>query len=818
MNKGNEEEAVPDVGEAFSENSRQLTDSGLDSLVENDAPSHEEPVVPVAIRIGDYEVISELGRGGMGVVYKARQCSLNRIVAIKMILVTKFASEVHRLRFFREAELVASLNHPNIVAIHEIGEYEGQPFYSMDFIEGSSLKGLVQENPLPWAEAARFAQLIAQAMQVAHDHGVIHRDLKPQNILVDRLRKPHVADFGLAHDLNTDSGLTMSQDLLGTPNYMPPEQSGVNGTVGPATDVYAIGAVLYDMLTTLPPIFGGNLSEILDKVRNKDPIAPRLINPSVPRDLNTVCLKCLQKDPGRRYQTANELADELDRVLHDLPIKAKPISPAERGWRWCKRNRHLASVIAGSATIIVLGTVFAFIEVNREKNHALKAEKQAELEKNQVEQANAAIVAKNKELETALDEITHQKGVIYTAVKSDAQRDIVQANGLFRELHLAEAQAAANKIVSSAPNLPDGWYLHGQLALVQGDLSSARQDLQKAADLSPDGLDATGLALLALVNQYALTAQQSPGGKLTARDALNLLHDLRGKQEYFAFVEAQKQARDLLLQAIRSALAMDNGSKFADAGHAGVSEEGGEIILTLKDIPNDPDLSGMRQFPVFTVVHIENTGISSLAPLAGMQLARVEVIGSPVANLDALKGMPLTSLTLKNTKVSDLAPLRDAPLNSITLDGVPFPSGELLARWPLDNLQIAGVPLPDHFTVPQRLHSLGLARTGLGDLQLVASCSLDSLDVSGNPGLSSLDPLRGMTTLRELDLSDTKVTDLEPLAGLKLENLSLRNTPVDQISCLPSMPLQVLDLRGCTIHDLDKLTKVPPKFYPPQSQ
>jgi serine/threonine protein kinase len=823
MNMANEEEPIPSVSETPGEDLRRMLELGLDATIDDD-PVETGQAIPQLMRIGDYELMEELGRGGMGVVYKARQCSLNRVVALKMILAANFSSNVQRLRFIREAELIASLRHPNIIAIHEIGEFEGQPYYSMDFIEGTSLKELLKDNALAWSEAARFAQVIAQAMQFAHEHGVIHRDLKPHNILVDHLRELHVADFGLARDLNNDYSLTMTGAMVGTPNYMSPEQSSGSGEILPSADVFAIGAILYEMLTALMPFRGGSLSEVLENVRSIDPIAPRLVNPLIPRDLNTVCLKCLQKEPGRRYLTAGELADDLDRVLRDIPIEAKPISSIERGWRWCKRNRNLASVISGSATIIVLGTVTAFIVLNQERIQAQQAElkakqaqKVAESERNQVEQANADTVAKNKELQTALDEITHQKGVIDSAAKTDTERDLTQAVGLFHDLRLADAQVIADKIIAAHPDLPGAWYLSGQLALAQGNVSAAAGDLKKAAELSPGGLDASGLTLAALVNRYAATRKLTPDGKLTGRDMLDLLRDLQGKEEYFACVEGQQEARHLLLQSIRSGLAIDSTAKLADADRISISQEGDDVILTLKDIPNDLDLSSIKKFSIITALHLENTGISNLA-LAGMPLSRLEVINSPVSSLEALKGMPLQDLTLKGTQVKDLTPLQEAPLHSLTLDGVPFPPETLLQHWPLDSLQISGTSIPAHFVVPEGVRSLGLARTGLTDLQFVASSSLQSLDVSGNRDLSNLEPLRGLTTLRQLDLSDTGVGSILPLADLNLVSLSLRNTFVGQIACLKNMPLQELDLSGCLILDVSALPKLPPKYFPPKSR
>jgi len=712
----NEEEFVPDVNKAPDGDPGGPVEFGLDNEAGDEAPDKTPRVAPSIMRIGDYEVIRELGRGGMGIVYKARQRSLHRIVALKMILVTKFASEVERLRFFQEAEVIASLSHPNIVSIHEIGEHEGQPFFSMDFIEGTSLKDLVQTNPLPWSEAARFALLIAQAMEVAHAHGVIHRDLKPQNILVDSLRNPHVVDFGLARNLNADSGLTMTGAYIGTPNYMSPEQSSGTAPVFPSTDVYAIGGILYEMLTTLPPFISGNLSELLDKVKTKDPLAPKLINPSIPRDLNTVCLKCLQKDPERRYQSAAELAEELNCVLRDIPIKAKPVGAIERGWRWCKRNRALASVITGATAIILLGTTTAFIVLSQEIIQANTAVAQAN-------QANQDVKNENKELETVLAEMTHANGTV--TAKRDAEQDLVQAIQLFHELHLSEAQAAADQVVAAQPSLPGGWYLRGQLALVQENLPVALKDLQIAARAAkPNGLDPTGQALLALVNQYALKAQQMPDGKLGARDALDLLRNLQGSDEYFALVAAQQKTWVLLLQSISTALDFDSKAQFAGPDHVSIASQGNEVILTLRDIPDDPDLSAIRNFPIFTILHIENTNISYLGPFTGMQLSQVDLIRSPITSLDALKGMHLHSLTLKGTRVQDLTPLRGMNV----------------------------------------LRRLDLSDTGVSNLVPLAGLNLESLSLR-NTAVKQIACLKGMP-LQELDLRGCKILDLNKFTKL----------------------------------------------------
>jgi len=247
----------------------------------------------------------------MGVVYRARQTNLNRVVALKMILGGQLAGPEDVRRFRQEAEAAAQLKHPNIVAIHEVGERDGQHYFSMDFIEGQTLRQLTRDNPLPAQRAAAYLKTIAEAVQYAHERGVVHRDLKPSNVLIDAADQPHVTDFGLAKRIDAEGELTMSGDAMGTPGYMPPEQAaGRSKTVGPLADVYALGAVLYDLLTGGPPFRAATPLETMAQVVNKEPVAPRLLNAGVPRDLETICLKCLEKEPSRRYTSAQALAEE----------------------------------------------------------------------------------------------------------------------------------------------------------------------------------------------------------------------------------------------------------------------------------------------------------------------------------------------------------------------------------------------------------------------------------------------------------------------------------------------------------------------------
>ncbi|MBI3415424.1 MAG: protein kinase [Verrucomicrobia bacterium] len=324
---------------------------------------------------GDYELLEEIARGGMGIVYKARQRSLNRLVALKMILAGQFASKQIAQRFKSEAGAAAILQHPNIVAVHDVGVHEGQHFFSMDFVEGQNLTQLVGNRPLPAQHAARYLKQIAEAIHYAHQQGILHRDLKPSNVLIDAASdQPRVTDFGLAKRLDGESSITMTGQVLGSPNFMPPEQaSGTRGKVGRHSDVYGLGGILYFLLTARPPFQGETLEATLHAALHVEPIAPRLLNASVPRDLETICLKCLEKEPAKRYASAQELADELGRFLRDEPIHARPVTRVEQAWRWCRRKPALAALLAVVAIlgfVIAIGLPVFTFQINRERQHA----------------------------------------------------------------------------------------------------------------------------------------------------------------------------------------------------------------------------------------------------------------------------------------------------------------------------------------------------------------------------------------------------------------------------------------------------------------
>ena len=299
------------------------------------------------MRSAGYEVRRVLGRGGMGVVYEAQQVALGRAVALKLIRTGRFASDAELLRFRNEAEAVAQLDHPQIIPIYEVGQHQGHAFFSMKLIRGTSLDRRLEEFATDWRAAARLVALVAEAIHHAHQRGILHRDLKPANILLDECGVPHVTDFGLAKRLDVDLELTHSNALIGTPSYMAPEQATrARGALSTATDVYGLGTVLYALLTGRAPFAGTTLVETLDMVRSQSPEPPSRLNPRVPRDLEVICQKCLEKQPGRRYASARELADDLARWQNGEPIRARPVHPMVRAGMWCRRNKALAAVAA----------------------------------------------------------------------------------------------------------------------------------------------------------------------------------------------------------------------------------------------------------------------------------------------------------------------------------------------------------------------------------------------------------------------------------------------------------------------------------------
>ncbi len=315
--------------------------------------------VPPA-QVGEYDIVGEIGRGGMGVVYKGRHRRLGRTVALKMLLRGSFAEPEERIRFRAEAEAVARLSHPNIVHLFEAGEHDGgdgqtRPYFTLEFVDGESLSGRMSGRPQAPRQAAAWVESVARAAHYAHERGVVHRDLKPSNILMTVDGVPKLCDFGVAKLLTGSDAKTISGAVLGTIEYMSPEQAAGDAAVGPPADIYALGAILYTALTGRPPFQGTNALRTLEQVQSQEPVPPRLLVPLVPRDLNTICLKCLEKKPTGRYATAEALAEDLRRFLAGEPIIARPVSRSERAWKWTRRRPALAGLLALSLVVLVFG-------------------------------------------------------------------------------------------------------------------------------------------------------------------------------------------------------------------------------------------------------------------------------------------------------------------------------------------------------------------------------------------------------------------------------------------------------------------------------
>jgi serine/threonine protein kinase/Flp pilus assembly protein TadD len=336
-----------------------VLETGLGQLADETVAGIDDPGHPseVLMDFGDYELLEEIGRGGQGVVYRARQKSLNRTVALKVIGLGRWATQAHLTRFRREAESAANLDHPYIVPIYEVGEREGSCYFSMKFIDGGQLDEVAKRTPISIRNAAELIAKLARTVHYAHEHGILHRDIKPGNILLDAKGEPHLTDFGLARLLETKSTVTHTMDVLGTPSYMAPEQaSGHSEQLTSATDVYGLGAVFYQLLTGHPPFAGGTTYETVRLVLETEPRQPRLWNPKIDRELSTICLKCLEKDPKRRYSSALALAEDLERWLKHEPIRAKRSGFFTHSRKWVRRNPKLiatgaACLLFGAATM-----------------------------------------------------------------------------------------------------------------------------------------------------------------------------------------------------------------------------------------------------------------------------------------------------------------------------------------------------------------------------------------------------------------------------------------------------------------------------------
>jgi serine/threonine protein kinase len=506
-----------------------------------------EPAPGQPRTVGNYELLSEIGRGGMGVVYKARQKGLNRIVALKMVLTGEHAGERERARFKAEGEAVARLQHPNIVQIYEIGEWRSSdggapvPFFSLEFVDGGSLAQKIAGAPQPSRQAAALVETLARAIDHAHQQGIVHRDLKPANVLLTARGMPKITDFGLAKQLEKESGETRTGAILGTPSYIAPEQAaGKNRDIGPAVDVYALGAILYELLTGRPPFRGETPLDTMLQVMTDEPAAPAQLCPKVPRDLETICLKCLQKDPRKRYPSAAALADDLRRFLRGEAVQARPVGTPERVWRWCRRRPLVASLLASLMLMALIGVASITVLWRQAENQRRRAETLA------AEAQEQRALAEQQRQRAEQNYLQARKAVddFFTRVSEEKLLQVRNLQPLRKQL-LEDALKYYQDFLKQHGNDPS---LRGEMAAtylrvarIQREIGSRKEAInavQKAVELRPQLLQAD---------------PNNAAQKRQLAEALALLGRLQGETgQSAAGLRSLEQARELLEPLLRA--------------------------------------------------------------------------------------------------------------------------------------------------------------------------------------------------------------------------------------------------------------------------
>lgn len=469
-----------------------------------DATGKSERPVGNVPDVQGYQILGELGRGGMGVVYRARQRGLKRLVALKMVLSGGHASAEQLARFRAEAEAVAQLQHPNIVQIYDVGERDGLPFFALEFIDGQALDQLIDGQPQQPLRSAAIVEKLALAMHYAHEQGIVHRDLKPANILLTEYGIPKVTDFGLVKRLEADSSQTRTGTIMGTPSFMAPEQARCEREIGPAADTYALGAILYTMLTGRPPFMGPSALDTVMMVIRSEPVPPSRMQPKLARDIEIICMKCLQKDPEKRYDSAAGLAEDLRRFQAGEPILARPVGYTERVWRWCRRNPRVAVLTALAmmlALALMIGGPAAAVVINAQRAAAIEARTEAEASAitakraegkaeaaRQVADENAEVANQQRQLalETLNNVVTKVEEELRDRTElSDLRQVVLQLamDGLERVSRSSETANFADRTIGAAHQRM------GDILLRAGKAEEARGQYQRALAIFDKLLD-----------------------------------------------------------------------------------------------------------------------------------------------------------------------------------------------------------------------------------------------------------------------------------------------------------------------------------------
>jgi WD40 repeat protein len=631
--------------------------SGVSRPISSNAgASRAAAPAPGVRRIGDYDLESEIARGGMGIVYKARQLSLNRPVAFKMILSGQFASAADVERFHVEAEAAAGLDHPNIVPIYEVGAFEGNHFFTMKLIDGRSMAHEMPRLVKAPRDGVRLLVKVCRAIHYAHQHSILHRDLKPANILLDGSGEPHVTDFGLAKRTGGDSQLTQTGTIVGTPSYMAPEQAAPSKVpLTTAADVYSLGAMLYEILTGRPPFKGDSPLDTLMLVINKEAERPRSINSSADPDLETIALKCLEKDPARRYGSAEALAEDLTRWLEGEPILARPIGSVERVVKWAKRRPAIAALAFGIAVVTVLGiagviwqwreavyqrgqTASALVQVAQEAKAAEAARDQ--------EAAQRAVAVDAQKQEAAARQAADDQKAIAVGALASAQR-----NAYFNDISLADFEWGSNnlghvdQLLAAAPASMRGWEWHYLNRLAHMEASSVV--VPKVIAMAVDESGGQAVAITADLKAVRV--------ELRAHRVLRAvaLEGATGNDLSQTSLSADGSRFAAVIVQIGRGLLQQSTTVWDTATGRALMRQTGQGLMAYSAISLTPD--GKR---LFTGVSTTATGEASATALAGLAPSNV-LVRSRIQVWDASSGVELPSPGFADGRLSSLSFSRD---------------------------------------------------------------------------------------------------------------------------------------------------------------